>query len=102
VERIVVTNVKEHFPLALRVLFTAVRERKEGHRVDIRGDPRAMWLREVLADRSARVPVAVEPADLAVLQYTGGTTGVPKGAMLSHRALVANVHQCQAWHASVR
>ncbi|HXM75147.1 MAG TPA: long-chain fatty acid--CoA ligase, partial [Thermoanaerobaculia bacterium] len=65
------------------------------------GDPRAVWLRDVLADRTARVPVDVAPADLAVLQYTGGTTGVPKGAMLSHRALVANVHQCQAWHASV-
>ncbi|HEY8787107.1 MAG TPA: long-chain fatty acid--CoA ligase [Candidatus Limnocylindria bacterium] len=101
VERIVVTNVKEHFPVALRVLFTAVRERKEGHRVDISGDARAMWLRDLLAERSARVPVEVAPADLAVLQYTGGTTGVPKGAMLSHRALVANVHQCKAWHAAV-
>ncbi len=101
VERIVVTNVKEHFALALRILFTALRERKEGHRVDISGDPRAVWLRDMLADRSARVPVEVAPADLAVLQYTGGTTGVPKGAMLSHRALVANVHQCHAWHAAV-
>src|SRR5439155_4886926 len=101
VERIVVTNVKEHFALALRILFTALRERKEGHRVDLRRDPRAMWLRDMLADPSARVPVDVAPADLAVLQYTGGTTGVPKGAMLSHRALVANVHQCHAWHAAV-
>jgi len=101
VERVLVTNVKEHFPLALRVLFTLLRERKEGHRVDITADARAMWLREVLADPSARVPVEVTPGDLAVLQYTGGTTGVPKGAMLSHRALVANLHQCQAWHATV-
>jgi long-chain acyl-CoA synthetase len=46
--------------------------------------------------------VAVAPSDLAILQYTGGTTGVPKGAMLSHRALVANVHQCRAWHTSIR
>ena len=101
VERIVVTNVKEHFAPALRLLFTLARERKEGHRVDLRGDPRAMWLRELLIDGSARVAVDVAPADLAVLQYTGGTTGVPKGAMLSHRALVANVHQCKAWHATV-
>ena len=101
VDRIVVTNVKEHFPVALRVLFTALRERKEGHRVDLRGDARAMWLKDMLADRTARVPVDVAPADLAVLQYTGGTTGVPKGAMLSHRALVANVHQCKAWHAAI-
>jgi long-chain acyl-CoA synthetase len=101
VEHIVVTNVKEHFPFALRLLFTLARERKEGHRVDISGDPRAIWLRDLIANRGPRVPVEVVPADLAVLQYTGGTTGVPKGAMLSHRALVANVHQCHAWHATV-
>lgn len=102
VERIAVTNVKEHFALPLRALFTLARERKEGHRVDISGDPRAMWLRDLLIDASARVEVEVAPEDLALLQYTGGTTGVPKGAMLSHRALVANVTQCKAWHASVR
>ena len=35
--------------------------------------------------------------DIALLQYTGGTTGVPKGAMLTHRNLVANTLQCCAW-----
>ena len=39
----------------------------------------------------------VEPDDLAVLQYTGGTTGVSKGAMLLHRNLIANVLQSEAW-----
>jgi long-chain acyl-CoA synthetase len=38
--------------------------------------------------------------DVALLQYTGGTTGVPKGAMLTHRALVANTLQCCAWTGS--
>ena len=48
------------------------------------------------ADVQAFKPVAIEQQQLAVLQYTGGTTGVAKGAMLSHRNLVSNVMQSQA------
>ncbi len=40
----------------------------------------------------------VGPSDIAVLQYTGGTTGVSKGAVLLHRNLVANTLQCEAWY----
>ena len=43
-------------------------------------------------------PVTLEPDDVAALQYTGGTTGVAKGAVLLHRNLVANVLQCEAWY----
>ena len=42
-------------------------------------------------------PVAITPQDLAFLQYTGGTTGVSKGAMLTHLNLLANVRQGQVW-----
>ena len=54
----------------------------------------------VLARGAARPlsPVASQPQDIAVLQYTGGTTGVSKGAMLLHRNLVANVLQSEAWY----
>ncbi|SEL29349.1 long-chain acyl-CoA synthetase [Roseateles sp. YR242] len=41
---------------------------------------------------------AIGPNDIAVLQYTGGTTGVSKGAVLLHRNLVANTLQCEAWY----
>ena len=43
-------------------------------------------------------PASVGPDDIAVLQYTGGTTGVSKGAMLLHRNLVANILQAEAWY----
>ena len=42
-------------------------------------------------------PVTIEHEDIAFLQYTGGTTGVAKGAMLTHRNLVANMQQASAW-----
>jgi long-chain acyl-CoA synthetase len=45
--------------------------------------------------------VAVRGSDTAFLQYTGGTTGVPKGAVLTHRNIIANVEQLTAWVASV-
>jgi long-chain acyl-CoA synthetase len=51
------------------------------------------------AMRFAAPPVG--PDDIAFLQYTGGTTGVSKGAMLLHRNLVANVLQVEAWHAPI-
>ena len=43
-------------------------------------------------------PAQVGPDDIAVLQYTGGTTGVSKGAVLLHRCLVANILQSEAWY----
>ncbi|MCW7540836.1 AMP-binding protein [Aquabacterium sp. A7-Y] len=61
--------------------------------------PGAIRLRRALAAGRGlpRPQVDVAPQDLAFLQYTGGTTGVAKGAMLSHRNIVANLLQTLAW-----
>jgi long-chain acyl-CoA synthetase len=52
------------------------------------------------ASRTLQVPV-IGPDDVAVLQYTGGTTGVSKGAVLLHRNVIANVLQSEAWNEPV-
>lgn len=61
--------------------------------------PQALTLREALAvgERQASVPVTIGPDDMAFIQYTGGTTGRPKGAVLSHGNLLANVEQTATW-----
>ncbi|HET8569170.1 MAG TPA: long-chain fatty acid--CoA ligase [Candidatus Limnocylindria bacterium] len=102
VRNVVVTNIKEEMPPVLRLLFTLAKEKKEGHRTPWRSDQGTVAFRELLADAGEPVAAPVSPDDLAVLQYTGGTTGVPKGAMLSHRALVANTLQCRSWFTNLR
>jgi long-chain acyl-CoA synthetase len=61
--------------------------------------PDTFWFREVIAGSTPEVPdVEIDPeVDLAALQYTGGTTGLPKGVMLTHRNLLANAMQCALW-----
>jgi long-chain acyl-CoA synthetase len=98
VRNVILTNIKEQFSPLLRTLFTVARERREGYRTTI--DPAAgeHLFPDLLRGGGALRPVDVRPEDTAILQYTGGTTGVPKGAVLSHRALVANVLQSRAWN----
>ena len=97
VKHVIVTNIKEYMPGLAKLLFTIAREKKDGHRVSELGAD-DVWLQEVINDNAGkRADVSVAPHDLAIFQYTGGTTGVSKGAMATHRALVANTTQVQAW-----
>ena len=61
--------------------------------------PQALTFAQVLSLGAAKrlVEPEIVPSDLAFLQYTGGTTGVSKGAMLSHRNMVANMEQIGTW-----
>jgi long-chain acyl-CoA synthetase len=62
--------------------------------------PGAVRFADALAQgrRKTYTPPTLGPDDIAVLQYTGGTTGVSKGAVLLHRNLVANILQAEAWY----
>jgi len=102
VTHVLVTNIKEEMPPVLRILFTLAKEKKDGHRQPFKGDEGALAFRDVLDAPATPFDGGTRKDDIALLQYTGGTTGVSKGAMLSHRALVANIMQCRAWFTNLR
>jgi long-chain acyl-CoA synthetase len=95
---VVVAKIKTYFPPMLRLLFGLLLEEKRGHRASIAGDKNTYWFTRLLEAAPPRPePVDIQPADLAVLMYTGGTTGVSKGAMLTHRNLLVNAYQARTW-----
>ncbi|WP_405229546.1 AMP-binding protein [Lentisalinibacter sediminis] len=98
VETVVTTAVGDLFGTPKRqiVNFVVKRIRKQVPAYDL---PGAVSFRDALYDGGSLVfqPPDIDLGDLAFLQYTGGTTGVAKGAMLSHRNLVYNVEQSTAW-----
>jgi long-chain acyl-CoA synthetase len=95
---VVVAKVKTYFPPLLKLLFTLLLEKKGGHRVDISADPNTHWFGDLLAQAPARPrPVEMTWDDTAVLMYTGGTTGVSKGAQLTHKNIYVNAFQVKTW-----
>jgi long-chain acyl-CoA synthetase len=94
-ERIVICRMAEILPFPKNVLFPLVK-RKE--MAAFPADERHILFSRLVANDGRFAPPPIEPReDVAVLQYTGGTTGTPKGAMLTHYNLVANAVQCHLW-----
>lgn len=96
-KRLIVTNIKEQLPPVLALLFTLAKEKKDGHRVELA--PGDVWMKDLLAQHAAnqRPKLALTGDDIALFQYSGGTTGLSKAAIATHSNLVANTLQMRAW-----
>ncbi|WP_163028749.1 long-chain fatty acid--CoA ligase, partial [Pseudomonas viridiflava] len=101
VKHVIVTEVADLLPPLKRLLVNSVIKYVK-KMVPAYHLPDAVRFNDVLKKGHGRPVAEVSPdrADVAVLQYTGGTTGVAKGAMLTHRNLIANMLQCRALMAS--
>ncbi|MFI8739179.1 long-chain-fatty-acid--CoA ligase FadD1 [Stutzerimonas zhaodongensis] len=97
IRHVVVTEVGDTLPTVKRMLVNAVVKHVK-KMVPAYNLPKAVKFTDAMALGRGKAPREANPAsdDVAVLQYTGGTTGVAKGAMLTHRNIVANMLQCRA------
>ena len=97
VRHVVVTSIPDYLPFPLNLL-APLKLRKTGQIAKVPAEPNLHRFKDVVASNPPAPPRADSSLDqVAVLQYTGGTTGVSKGAMLTHRNLSVNGQQCRAW-----
>ncbi|MEO8287358.1 MAG: long-chain fatty acid--CoA ligase [Chloroflexota bacterium] len=96
VKRVIVTQMQDYLS-PLMGLMLAVQERREGAAVNVDGEG-VYRFADLIKDSSPEyVPSQASVDDPALLLYTGGTTGTPKGATLTHRNIVTNAYQMNAW-----
>lgn len=93
VEKIVLCHMRDILPFAHNIGFRLLRRKDH---IRITEPDMHVSVRELVSNDGKPDPVAIDPHDVAVLQYTGGTTGIPKGAMLTHANLAANCAQMMA------
>ncbi|TCT25052.1 long-chain acyl-CoA synthetase [Melghiribacillus thermohalophilus] len=98
-QHVIVTSMKDYLPFPKNVLYPFVQKKQGQHPGKIEQTENVHHWKQVLKQSGDGVKqVDIDPKeDLALLQYTGGTTGFPKGVMLTHLNLVANTQMSKAW-----
>lgn len=98
VKKVIFTSVNEYFPFVLKLLYP-LKLKKEGKRIMVPAKEEYYWFQDLLKTASLQLPqVDIDPQnDIALFQYTGGTTGSPKGAQLTHHNVVINAYQTKEW-----
>lgn len=97
-KHVIVTDLPEPLGFPFNKLVEK-KVRKAGMMVDVPDGP-GVWRFDNLISTSEPDPpsIDVSPDDVVLFQYTGGTTGSPKAAMLTHRNVMSNVQQIEAWY----
>ncbi|MCA1036465.1 long-chain-fatty-acid--CoA ligase [Bacillus infantis] len=99
IKHIIVTAVKDALPFPKNLVYPYIQKKQYGIVVNVKHEGNNHLLKEILKRSigSLKEHSFDYEEDIALLQYTGGTTGFPKGVMLTHRNLVSNASMCQAW-----
>jgi long-chain acyl-CoA synthetase len=98
-KRLIVCSLAEALPFPKNWLMPFT---MRGQLARVREDERTLSYRSLIENDGIFTPAEIDPLRaVALLQYTGGTTGTPKGAMLTHAGVYANAEQCRRWFASL-
>ncbi|WP_010195733.1 long-chain-fatty-acid--CoA ligase [Bacillus sp. m3-13] len=98
-KHVIVTGIKDYLPFPKNMLYPFVQKKQYGIVVKVEHSGQNHLFTEIIKQSEAQtIDVAINPnEDLALLQYTGGTTGFPKGVMLTHMNLVSNTMMSVKW-----
>ncbi|KAA3647087.1 MAG: alpha/beta fold hydrolase [Chloroflexi bacterium] len=97
-EHVIFSNASDYLPLLKQIGLLFSSARRKSFSLPIKLEKGMHELGKMLYKHSRSAPeINLDPDDLAVIQFTGGTTDAPKGVMLSHRNLVANTVQMRHW-----